>query len=713
MPSNFNQTLDNPQVGSVASSYQPDTTKDALLIGRIGSSFKDLATVMAKGQTDDSLGQVSYELADVENRAIAYNQMQSDLTTQMLSADEAVRTKAQEEFSKLRNGQIQGVLSPSTALTRTNNIIKQYSVAYPHLAKEIRAMANQSIDNFDQYYRQILGNDPIAKQAQETLREAVKYQTTPSAIISRNVALAESDARLKELDMRLKQNDLDQKGALGLVQSASLPYVTGRLSQLTTQWAMELKSGTLSNNDILVRVNDLKQEVYQKFMPEMVRSGLVSSDQIEATLKPAILQIETVEKMLSGTATAENVLAALKAASEKKELQTTEQQAAFWQQVHSIIGPLGAEMSEDVVAAAIAVASSPRRDDKALWDDAARAGLVDQNPALALGLVLYRSPEGKKLIAQAVGMKLSGNPQSTGNPVLDAAATRDFDTMVGKVRSMDERAALVGGAMGGFDWQDIMNNKNIRLAVQSNPNLTAQAANKAASHMAGLVREKGVDPKNIIIDHSDLKNPIKIKGEKIGPNSFVNRAPTDEEFMYAPVGTQLSKVYWEVLNSLGATGLDQFISELGLDKVPKKDKSSEAQKKSPNEVVSKVINYNKQFGLPEAAIRAVMDQESSGGKYLRASNDPATGQPKSSARGPMHILKGTFDEANAKFFKGKLDWDNDEHQILASLAHFKFLYERNGRDLNTVFKRWYGHEDPAENDKYAASVTKRMASYGG
>ncbi len=713
MPSNFNQTMDAPQVGNVSSQYEPDTTKDASLIQRMGESVKSFGSLLKAQETEDNLGQVSYELADLENQAIAYNQQYADLHTQMANADETVARRASDEMQKLRAGLVQGALSPSAAMMRTNNVIKKYSVAYPHLAKDIRAMANQAMDNYDQYYKQIVGNDPIVRKAQETAATAFSLNTTPSAIIRRDAAVTEAEAILANLKRVKETGDLNKDTALSSIQTSAASWATGAISNASLSWSKELTTTPLTEQDAKGRVSRLKAELYNRYVSEMVKYGTVSTEEINSTLAPAMMQLDNFERIITASGTVENQLAYLKNIAEDKRLKDANANSQFHARLRQLLGPLDDKTLADTINAAAAVAMSSLGKESQLWDDSARNAMVaNQDPSLMFGLRLIRSNEGQEAIFGYLGTLVKGSPQSTGNASADAIGNRKLDEMLGHIKDSNERVRIVSGAFTAFDWQDIMRNPTIRLTVQNDPALRLQAANKAAASLVGMARFYNVDPAKLIVDHSDFANPIKVKGEKLDAYKSTGRASQFDIGATLQAGPKLSQLYRDVLNTLGAEGVDAMIKELELEAPPKTDKAQKKSLPKPEEVVSKVIDYNKSFGLPEAAIRAVMDQESSGGKFLRASNDPKTGKPLSSARGPMHILKGTFEDTNKNFFGGQLDWDNEDHQILASLAHFKFLYNKHRGDVGMVFRRWYGSEIEAENDKYAASVQKKMERYG-
>lgn len=91
------------------------------------------------------------------------------------------------------------------------------------------------------------------------------------------------------------------------------------------------------------------------------------------------------------------------------------------------------------------------------------------------------------------------------------------------------------------------------------------------------------------------------------------------------------------------------------------DLPSAVLEKSPSKLLDITVAEAEAQGVATDLARGIAQMESSGGKNLR--------NPKSSARGPMHILKATFDDVNDKQFGGKLNWDDVRDQTKASVGY--------------------------------------------
>ena len=87
-------------------------------------------------------------------------------------------------------------------------------------------------------------------------------------------------------------------------------------------------------------------------------------------------------------------------------------------------------------------------------------------------------------------------------------------------------------------------------------------------------------------------------------------------------------------------------------------------------------------GLPEQLAVGIVFAETSGGKNLT--------NPRSSARGPYQILRGTFNDVNQKMFDGELDWDNLEHTAIAGATYLKEQLDRFGNENLAMAAHYIG-----------------------
>jgi hypothetical protein len=135
-----------------------------------------------------------------------------------------------------------------------------------------------------------------------------------------------------------------------------------------------------------------------------------------------------------------------------------------------------------------------------------------------------------------------------------------------------------------------------------------------------------------------------------------------------------------------------------------KKKSTVIEKYELAEPAAKVIEYNR-YGIPDAFLLGLMEQESSLGKNMD------DGNPSTSASGPMQIIRGTFEQTNQRYFGGMLRWGNEDDIVKASLAHLDELWKEHDGDIDRILYRWRGHEDQRVNVQYARQVKNRIRKY--
>lgn len=117
---------------------------------------------------------------------------------------------------------------------------------------------------------------------------------------------------------------------------------------------------------------------------------------------------------------------------------------------------------------------------------------------------------------------------------------------------------------------------------------------------------------------------------------------------------------------------------------------------APAKLVAYTLGEAEKIGVPADIAFGVTMMESSGGKFLRAKNN------STSARGPLHILEGTFAAVNAKHFDGNLDWDDVRHQTVAGLRYLQDRIESQGDVEKGVLAYFMGD----------AGLREHIAKYG-
>ena len=723
MPTNYNQTMPTPDVPDVASGYMPDTTRDASLIKMAGDALGGLFQQKEAATGEEQLGQFSGELADIENQAIEYNRQKADILRRMHAAEGTVLEEVDSELRTLEAGRRQGAIDPTLARIKTNNLIKYYSVNYPMLAKSVRSMANESMDNLREIANEVFGDDPVNKAVADVHKRAVETKRTPKEVVDADNVALQRQSEVARLEVLKKTGELTDNNLVNSVRNMSLMEANRTLGSIQATWRERLLRGdVLTEADATRELGQYKDSLMREYYTTLAEKGMfLTSAQMNDALAPAFASIDNVDKVLKSTGTIEQKLALLK---NQSEFQAENQQLDVFGALSSLGGiwkHIKPDTAIDVITAASWIAQSPIDINNASWDEAARGAAINGDLAFGLGVRLLRSPEGTKLMAEYLGAYISGAPIEEGQ--LDTAShqvtVRNADKTVAKLTDPLQRQEIAGNVLPRLDWNDIRNNPNLIREFASNPQFTQVSMEKAAKWSSEALINKGIDASQIVVDHRNIASPITVKGEVYGndPRSgFVNRKPTLQEMAQMPLGVQLSQAYLDILNSFGAAGVDLWLSQLNINpaepnhgantkSAPMSNTSDSKKKVTLEAPAAKVLEYNKGRDLPEPALMALMEQESSLGKNLR--------NPESTARGPMQIIKGTFEGVNAQFFGGSLDWNNDDHVIQASIAHFHDLYNRHGGNLNIVFQRWYGHKDPSKNRQFASSVLSKMAKYSG
>jgi hypothetical protein len=223
-----------------------------------------------------------------------------------------------------------------------------------------------------------------------------------------------------------------------------------------------------------------------------------------------------------------------------------------------------------------------------------------------MGLNFIRTPKGQRFISENLGAYMAGADTGPQADIVKTVTARAFNEMLKELTSSPEdQTRLLGNAMPKFTWKDIVRNPDIRSVVARDPRQTEEAMRKAADHTAWVLESQGIKPEDLIIDHTQLGNAFKIKGQapmKDRPNwQQSNTARIDPQ-------KQLNETYMQIISTFGARGVGMWLEHLGLTNVAKKQQGTSEPKKKVSSGASQYTKPTEYDGLiSQAAEQAGVD----------------------------------------------------------------------------------------------------------
>lgn len=285
MPQNFTKQVDtvnpktNPYADQAIDTRGTSTTET--VAGAVATAVK------AYTQYKDSkvLGQLVSEAEGIQASSTDYASIKNDLLNRLdneSSLDRSVFNDYAKQLERLNAGQVQGVLSPSAAQIRLNELARSYISRYPHLAPEVRQLLAASAGNFGGGDSGKQDEDPLARARDKFLEDARANQASPQAWRNHlDIQRFASDAKAA----------VDEKMAQGTLQlpdiTAALNHgVQSKVSSLIIAFNSEVANGTFDkvNNtaQLVTAISGLDKELDFRLLQTMREQHiLLSKDNIE------------------------------------------------------------------------------------------------------------------------------------------------------------------------------------------------------------------------------------------------------------------------------------------------------------------------------------------------------------------------------------------------------------------------------------------------
>jgi hypothetical protein len=605
MPTNFNAA---PETTAAPNFVMEKPVQDVSEnIRTAGQAVSSLAGMFKQQDDKQQLGAFSAGLADIETASINYQTEKANIYQQMKSADERVYGELQARLTTIEAGRVSGILPPQYARVQTLKLIKDYSTNYPSLAKDVRSMANESMDNLREVANEVFGDNPQNKAAQALQQESAQSGTPVPELIHRYQVKGVHEATMQELQTLNATNSLENGKTAQTISRLAFQEASAGVGELAQSWTQRLANGEMpSEAQLQVEIGSMKDQYMRKYMGEIVNRSLpgMSYQEMKDSLAPAFDVIDNMQRTLSGTGTLEERLKLLK---QQSELQAAQKELDVFGSLSVLGGAFryltGPQATASIAAAVTVQQTRGLKLNAPEWDMAARSAAANGDITFQVGLNFVRTPQGQRWLAENLSSYMAGTvPDQAEDGASHAITVRDFDSMLAKLTDPTERSKFTQNALPRFTWKDVTHNKNLSRELAANPQFTTEAMKKAADYSAKRLVDGGIDPSELVIDHSQLGNVFSIKGQK----PMKDRNHLEQEGYLDRAGTvkDLNKTYMEIINTFGASGVDVWLEQLGLTNISKKSLDPAPAKKK---VSSGASQYTKPTGYDDLISQSATD----------------------------------------------------------------------------------------------------------
>jgi hypothetical protein len=574
MPQNFNQTLNDAEPQSTV--VPKDFESHGAEIASAGKSIASLVDSLTAGRTEQAAGSFASQITDVESGVVRYWDRYAEIQEQMAKADATTRGQFEEQMKRLRAGQEQGALSPTQARLRSNTLLKQYSSNYPMLAKDLRAMANESQNNFREIANEVLGLDPINKAASAVMEQATATGSSPDAVVHAKRSEEAAKATLTAFELKKKTGDVNREETVMTLQSSLANQVVSDIAALFNEFGTKLRSGQpVSEKDMLAAVARIEAGYRSSYMANASATGLekgfsMRTEDYEAIMAPATKAFEMVRQTLTNSGTFENKMeiARLMFEQDRRVFEKNNMQTVL-----SLPMPFSFFNKDTLAGGAMAawsIINNPQKYDspegQKMLEDWANQGITEGNPEAALGLLMSKD----RNVMRQLGL-LSYNEYLTGQPgpgssniVTRTQGALMFDDHLALLPPA-ERPAAVNTAMPRLSWAQIKKLPNVQQTIASNPDLSKRAIEMAAGELLAFANKVDVE------FTSDPLNPIRDKSKKKDQTNMERRGdaisgPNTEN---AVAVRKLNDEYRFIAGTFGAAGAEYLQEYMGWNIVAK------------------------------------------------------------------------------------------------------------------------------------------------
>ena len=228
--------LNAPQVAPIERPLDSSNQYSASDWASAGKSISDIGEEYKKYRTEKAANVLGNAGTDLLGGVDAYNKKVASLRADLVNASPDAAASIMSQLTKIKNGEMQGIKSPTQAMLDYHRLAKDMSIRYSFAAPTIRQLAgvfSGEVSQFQSEARQEDQSDPVTRGQSELISKAASLNITPQQLLSTEKNLArskEASSNLAEASARghLLQNDVthtfdagNQKGPYGEFIKAS------------------------------------------------------------------------------------------------------------------------------------------------------------------------------------------------------------------------------------------------------------------------------------------------------------------------------------------------------------------------------------------------------------------------------------------------------------------------------------------------------------
>jgi uncharacterized membrane-anchored protein YhcB (DUF1043 family) len=497
MPSNFVNSLDTVQPADNAPRVRVNTS-----VAEAAQSIAGLGSVISGFRDEKILDQALAESSSVLGQVSQY---QTDKRQLLLGTSVADKDKLEEferQLQALRNGEIQGRMSPAAAMLKVRTLTRDYQIRYPHLANQFRELNKQTISGIEDIVTQTEAKDPDVQRQYDLIKN------TPPGMTPREYA----EQLAAENKLQLSKKQLEASELLGsqrepLMEAVISDYLTSSLINIQSSMLAAYRSGNFITEDELAVLLPLKSNipaaVDQLILEEQIKSGAKFDDAFRDRMRRSVMdRIDPLIKMAENLDTREKQIRFLELMDKEVRLRGNIQ---FYKDFGLLARlaevPGGWEMIGELMK----------------FGDLLKVGLptleklAETDTKTAFLLDMYKSGQLPKWVSERIKDTATGkSPESSGNPQVDkvvsSASWHVLNAPTVPLPQKEDMLSTILATDGGVftdTYDRILKTPTVQNIIKQSPKLQKALKDKLVRNTVALFNKLSTVDKSLIVLNYD------------------------------------------------------------------------------------------------------------------------------------------------------------------------------------------------------------------
>lgn len=499
MPSNFTSALDTVQPGDNRAEINVDSS-----IGDAAKALAGLGEAIGEIRDEGILDKAIVESSSVLSQVKDYQTEKRDLLLASSVADKDKLVEFERRLQSLRNGEVQGRMSPAAAMLQVRTLTRDFQIRYPHLADKFRELNKQAITGIEDIVTQTEAKDPDVQRQYDLIKNTPPGMTTREYSEQLGV-----ENKLSVSKKALEASQLVGEQREPLMESIVDDYLVSTVVTMQNSMLQAYRSGELITEDelaeILPMAGNMVMTIDTLVQQQQIESGGKFDDAFRETMRNKVkAQMEPLIEMAKNLDSREKQIKFL-------ELMDKEVRLKGNMQFYKDFGPLarlaevpgGWEMVGELIKFGDLLKQGLPTLEKAAETDTRTAFLLD----------MYKSGQLPKWVGARNKQLAQGQtPDSSGNPQVDRVVASSNWSLVNSVQVPTEQREQMLGTILASDtgmftdtYDRILRMPNVISMIKQSPSLKKALTEKLGRNAVGIFSTLPPEQKAIMVYNETSK----------------------------------------------------------------------------------------------------------------------------------------------------------------------------------------------------------------